>query len=122
MKVLVSDPLSEVGVKIFQEASDIEVDVKTGLAPEELKETIGELPEKALKQFEADLNGEIEKGNVRQMTIYELFMTIVSLNIIGFLAEPIFKTITGITDVEYQKLMKKRKKENVEIILKGIKP
>ncbi len=42
MKVLVSDPLSEVGVKIFQEAPDIDVDVKTGLAPEELKGIIAQ--------------------------------------------------------------------------------
>ena len=42
MKVLVSDPLSEVGTKIFQETPDIEVHVNTGLTPEELKEIIGE--------------------------------------------------------------------------------
>jgi D-3-phosphoglycerate dehydrogenase len=41
MKVLVSDELSEVGVKIFQETPGIEVDVITGLSPEELKEIIG---------------------------------------------------------------------------------
>lgn len=41
MKVLVSDTLSEVGVKIFQETPGIEVDVITGLSPEELKEIIG---------------------------------------------------------------------------------
>ncbi len=42
MKVLVSDPLSEVGVKTFQETPDIEVDVNTDLAPEKLKEIIGD--------------------------------------------------------------------------------
>jgi len=41
MKVLVSDPLSDVGIKIFQETPDIEVDVNTGLTPEELKKIIG---------------------------------------------------------------------------------
>jgi D-3-phosphoglycerate dehydrogenase len=41
MKVLVSDALSEVGVKIFQETPGIEVDFITGLSPEELKEIIG---------------------------------------------------------------------------------
>ncbi len=41
MKVLVSDQLSDVGVKIFQETSGIEVDVNTGLDPEELKKIIG---------------------------------------------------------------------------------
>jgi D-3-phosphoglycerate dehydrogenase / 2-oxoglutarate reductase len=42
MKVLVSDTLSEVGLKIFREADGLEVDYKTGLPPEELKKIIGE--------------------------------------------------------------------------------
>ncbi len=42
MKVLVSDPLSEVGVKIFEDEPEIDVDVNTGLTPEELKGIIGE--------------------------------------------------------------------------------
>ncbi|MBW1681089.1 MAG: phosphoglycerate dehydrogenase [Deltaproteobacteria bacterium] len=41
MKVLVSDPLSEVGVRIFEETPGIEVDVNTGLTPEELQGVIG---------------------------------------------------------------------------------
>ncbi len=42
MKVLVSDNLGEVGIQMFQEAEGIEVDVKTGLPPEELKSIIGQ--------------------------------------------------------------------------------
>ena len=42
MKVLVSDQLSEVGVRLFQETPEIDVDVNTGLAPEELKGIIGQ--------------------------------------------------------------------------------
>lgn len=42
MKVLLSDSLSEVGVKIFQECPDIEVDINTDLTPEELKGIIGD--------------------------------------------------------------------------------
>ncbi len=41
MKVLVSDNLGEVGIKIFEDEEGIEVDVKTGLSPEELKKIIG---------------------------------------------------------------------------------
>ena len=41
MKVLVSDPLSDVGVAIFQETPGIDVDVNTSLTPEELKRIIG---------------------------------------------------------------------------------
>jgi D-3-phosphoglycerate dehydrogenase len=42
MKVLVSDVLGEVGIKMFQEEPGLEVDVKTGLAPDELESIIGE--------------------------------------------------------------------------------
>jgi D-3-phosphoglycerate dehydrogenase len=41
MKVLVSDVLSEVGINIFREAPGIDVDIHTGLAPDELKQIIG---------------------------------------------------------------------------------
>ncbi len=41
MKVLVSDNLGEAGIQMFQEEEGIDVDVKTGLSPEELKGVIG---------------------------------------------------------------------------------
>ena len=41
MKVLVSDNLGEIGIKMFQEAEGINVDVNVGLPPEELKSIIG---------------------------------------------------------------------------------
>ena len=41
MKVLVSDMLGEIGIEMFEKEEGIEVDVKTGLAPDELKEIIG---------------------------------------------------------------------------------
>ena len=43
MKVLVSDVLGEVGIQMFQEEPGIEVDVNTGLAPDELKSIIGNM-------------------------------------------------------------------------------
>jgi D-3-phosphoglycerate dehydrogenase len=42
MKVLISDQLSEIGIKIFEKAKGIEVDVKTDLSPEALKNIIGD--------------------------------------------------------------------------------
>ena len=41
MKVLVSDVLGEIGIQMFEAEEGIEVDVKTGLSPEELKSIIG---------------------------------------------------------------------------------
>jgi D-3-phosphoglycerate dehydrogenase len=42
MKVLVSDNLGEAGIKMFQDEEGIDVDVKTGLLPEELKSIISD--------------------------------------------------------------------------------
>jgi D-3-phosphoglycerate dehydrogenase len=42
MKVLVSDNLSDLGVEIFQKTPGIDVDVRTGLGPEELKGVISQ--------------------------------------------------------------------------------
>jgi D-3-phosphoglycerate dehydrogenase len=42
MKILVSDNLGNIGIKMFQEEPGTTVDVKTGLDPDELKSIIGE--------------------------------------------------------------------------------
>ena len=42
MKVLVSDNLGEVGIQMLEEAKGIDVDVNTGLKPDELKAIIGQ--------------------------------------------------------------------------------
>ena len=42
MKVLVSDKMDEAGIDIFKNQVGIDVDVNTGLSPEELKEIIGQ--------------------------------------------------------------------------------
>ncbi len=49
MKVLVSDNLSELGVQIFRDAPGIEVDVKVGLSPDELKQIIPEYDALAIR-------------------------------------------------------------------------
>ena len=42
MKVLVSDPLPDVGLEVLNKAADIDVDVRVGLKPDALKEIIGD--------------------------------------------------------------------------------
>jgi len=40
-KILISDKLSDQGIAIFKAEKDIEVDIKLGMTPEELKAVIG---------------------------------------------------------------------------------
>lgn len=89
---------------------------------ESLKSILGDMPQLAFSQIQNELDIEIKEGTIRQMTVYDLLMTIVSLNIIVFLVEPMFKTVTKISDEEFQQLKERRKQENVHIILKSLKP
>jgi AcrR family transcriptional regulator len=89
---------------------------------EAIKKVLGDLPKMALKQMEDELNAEIEKGTVKPMSIEHLMLTIVSLNIMVFLAEPMFKIMTNQSDDKYREFVKQRKKEHVRIVLNNLKP
>ena len=89
---------------------------------ENLKENMSGLPQLILGQIQKEINEEYEKGNIRKTNIYDLLMSIASLNIMVFLMEPMFKAITNISDEDYKKLLQNRKKENVHIVLNSLKP
>jgi TetR/AcrR family transcriptional regulator len=87
-----------------------------------LKEKIGDLPRSLFLQMEREIRVEIEKGTVRPMTATDLMLTILSLNLVLFLAGPVLKVLTGMTETEYQNLVENRKRENVTVILKSLRP
>jgi len=87
-----------------------------------LKEKTGDLPGRLLSEIESELSTEIEKGAVRPMSATDLLLTILSLNLVLFLASPVLKLLTGITEPELQHLTETRKRENITIILKSLRP
>jgi AcrR family transcriptional regulator len=87
-----------------------------------LKEKIGNLTKSFFLQMENELRVEIEKGTIRPMTAMNLMLTILSLNLVLFLASPVLKVITDMTDTEFQSLIESRKRENVTVILKSLRP
>jgi hypothetical protein len=86
------------------------------------KEQIGTIPRSLLLQMEAELKVEIEKGAVRPMSAADLILTILSLNLMMFLAGPVLIAMTGMTETEFQNLLENRKRENVTVILKSLRP
>ena len=48
-----------------------------------------ELPKTAIKKFQKELNQEIKKGNIRKVTLLDLWITLISLNVTLFLSSPI---------------------------------
>jgi len=86
-----------------------------------MREQISSIPLPAVQKFEEELNEAIESGSIRAISVYDLLMTIVSLNVMVFLAQPVIIMLAG-EDKGYEKFVEARKKENVQIILRSLKP
>lgn len=89
---------------------------------EKIKAKISQLPKAIFGQLDKELEEEIRKGNIRPIKTIDLLFSIVSLNMVLFLAKPFIKTITNISDKEYEAMVEHRKKENVLMILRSLRP
>lgn len=87
-----------------------------------LREIIKDFPLGIVKPMEAELKAEIARGNIRPVSMIDLLMTMLSLNVFLFLASPIFKTLTGISDEAFEMMVERRKEENVTVILRSLRP
>ncbi|MFZ4521195.1 MAG: TetR/AcrR family transcriptional regulator [Bacteroidales bacterium] len=87
-----------------------------------LMEKTGTLPGVLWKQVDEELKAEIEKGVIRPMTATDLLVTILSMNLFLFLAGPVLKVVAGLSEVDMHHLVDNRKRENVTVILKSLRP
>jgi AcrR family transcriptional regulator len=88
----------------------------------QLKEKLGDLPKSIFLQMDVDLKLEIEKGTIRPLTATDLMLTILSLNLMLFLAAPVLNVITGTTETEFQQFIENRKRENITVVLNSLRP
>ncbi len=74
MKVLVSDTMGEAGLEIFRNQDGIELDVKTGLSPDELKEI-----QAAAARINAGLSSRTLEAKRRGIDVFdiELFLYLI---------------------------------------------
>lgn len=89
---------------------------------EAIKEKLGDLPAMVFANFQAELDREIEEGKIRKMKVIDLLFNIISLNIALFIIGPVLKEFSGISDEYYEGFIKHRKKENVNTVLRSLRP
>ena len=89
---------------------------------EAIKEKLGDLPSMVFANFQTELDQEIEKGNIRKMKVIDLLFNIIALNIALFIIGPVLKEFSGISDEYYEGFIKHRKKENVNTVLRSLRP
>lgn len=87
-----------------------------------MKEKLGELPSIVFANFQAELDKEIEKGNIRETKVIDLIFNILALNLSVFIIGPIMKSFAGLSEEEFKNLIKHRRTESVNTILKSLRP
>jgi len=93
--------------------------------PEQLKnlrEKLHALPEQLFKQLDAELQAEITAGRVREISLMDLIVTMLSLNISLFLLMPIAGELIPLDETQKQILIEHRRTEHVNLILNNLRP
>ena len=73
-------------------------------------------------QLDKELKEEIKKGNILEISVMELLITIATLNGGFFLTLPIIRKILNYSDEQIDVLVKERKKEITQTIFARLKP
>lgn len=87
-----------------------------------LKEKMTEFPKSIFEQFQSELNDEISKGTIRPISVIDLMLSILSLNMFMFIARPIIAGMLDISDSDFNEMLEQRRKLNVDIILRSLRP
>lgn len=87
-----------------------------------LKERVGKLPRDMAAALQLEIDEEVRKGNIRPTDIFDLFLTILSLNAMPFLVSPILKVANGMPEAAQRELLSRRRSENVRIVLASLRP
>ena len=87
-----------------------------------LKKNLSDNYTEVYRKFDDELKSEIAKGKIRQMTFMDILFTIVSLNGMVFMINPIVKKTLISDENEYREFINKRRNENIRIVMLSLKP
>ena len=74
-----------------------------------------------IEKFKNQLNKEIDKGTIKQISAEQLFINIMALNVFPFVAKPLLMAFTDSNTSQYNALMDARKTEVSSFIINSIK-
>jgi len=87
-----------------------------------LREKLFPLASQFLTELDDELQQEIKQGRVRNILLPDLIISIISLNITIFIMLPVAENILQINDVMKEFMIQQRRAENVDFVLKSLRP
>jgi TetR/AcrR family transcriptional regulator len=85
------------------------------------KEKLHLLSEKIFVELNEELQIEIEKGTIRNISLIDLLFTMVSLNVALFVMMPVVEKLFEWNETQKQFMIAHRRAENVDFILKSLR-
>jgi len=74
-----------------------------------------------LAVFQQQIDGEVKKGNIKNIRAQQLLINIQALSIFPFLAKPMIKNVMQMSETQYQELIQERKHEVAGFIINALK-
>lgn len=87
----------------------------------QLREEIELLPRKIFESLDTQMKELVKQGKIKDITVFDLFFTALSLNVSAFILSPLAFEILDVPKEIRDTFIKKRKYENVNIILSYLK-
>lgn len=87
-----------------------------------IKHKLQQLPVNIFALLEKEMQTAIRLKKIRKMSLIDLLIMVISLNVTLFVAKPILMEVTGMSEKAYEKFIEQRKKENIRIIINSLKP
>lgn len=75
-----------------------------------------------MKNFKAQVQQEVDKGNIRKIDGSQLLINIMSLAVYPFIARPMIKAMNQYDNKDFEKMIDQRKKEVADFIINALKP
>lgn len=93
--------------------------------PEQLnmiRDKLHSIPEVLFSLLKDELETEIAKGKIREINLVDLIVSIISMNVALFLMMPIVETLFSFDETQKVFMIEHRRAENVDFILKSLRP
>jgi AcrR family transcriptional regulator len=89
--------------------------------PEFIQKLIAEKHFPSIHKFKEQVAENIENGTIKPIDANQLFINLISLNVLPFLAAPLLKGFLNSSETEYQQLLENRKTEVADFMISAIK-
>jgi TetR/AcrR family transcriptional regulator len=80
------------------------------------------IPMTVMERFADDLQKEIDRGRIRDVSPISILLTVLSLNLTPFIIKPIFQKMTNTSDELFNAIIEERRKENIRIVMRSLMP